>query len=57
MPKIKPLRGAPKRFKKTGKGGLNTNHHTPHQILTKKTPKAKSPPPPPKGAPTPGRAR
>ncbi|MFP5864131.1 50S ribosomal protein L35, partial [Salmonella sp. 741265056_HSA] len=36
MPKIKTVRGAAKRFKKTGKGGFKHKHANLRHILTKK---------------------
>jgi large subunit ribosomal protein L35 len=39
MPKIKTVRGAAKRFKKTGKGGFKHKHANLRHILTKKTTK------------------
>lgn len=41
MPKIKTVRGAAKRFKKTGKGGLSTSTLNLRHILTKKATKRK----------------
>ncbi len=38
MPKIKTVRGAAKRFKKTGKGGFKHKHANLRHILTKKLP-------------------
>ena len=35
MPKIKTVRGAAKRFKKTGKGGFKHKHANLRHILTK----------------------
>ncbi|VEC52262.1 50S ribosomal subunit protein L35 [Escherichia coli] len=37
MPKIKTVRGAAKRFKKTGKGGFKHKHANLRHILTKKS--------------------
>lgn len=39
MPKIKTVRGAAKRFAKTGKGGFKRSHAHKRHILTKKSPK------------------
>jgi large subunit ribosomal protein L35 len=39
MPKIKTLRGAAKRFKKTGSGKIKRNHAYRSHILGKMTPK------------------
>ena len=39
MPKIKTLRGAAKRFKKTGSGKIKRNHAYRTHILGKMTPK------------------
>jgi len=36
MPKIKTVRGAAKRFSKTGKGGFKRSHSHKRHILTKK---------------------
>ncbi len=41
MPKIKTVRGAAKRFKKTGKGGFKHKHANLRHILTKKATKRK----------------
>lgn len=41
MPKIKTVRGAAKRFKKTGKGGFKHKKANLRHILTKKAPKRK----------------
>ena len=41
MPKIKTVRGAAKRFKKTGKGGCKHKHANLRHILTKKATKRK----------------
>jgi large subunit ribosomal protein L35 len=41
MPKIKTNRGAAKRFKKTGNGGLKRRRANRNHILTKKGPKRK----------------
>ncbi|MEL8464928.1 50S ribosomal protein L35 [Escherichia coli] len=41
MPKIKTVRGAAKRFKKTGKGGFKNKHANLRHILTKKATKRK----------------
>lgn len=41
MPKIKTVRGAAKRFKKTGKGGFKRKQANLRHILTKKSPKRK----------------
>ncbi|EKP28562.1 50S ribosomal protein L35 [Klebsiella michiganensis] len=41
MPKIKTVRGAAKRFKKTGKGGFKHKHANLRHILTKKATKGK----------------
>lgn len=38
MPKIKTVRGAAKRFKKTGSGGFKRKHANLRHILTKKQP-------------------
>ena len=37
MPKVKSHRGAVKRFRKTGSGGLKRKHANKRHILTKKT--------------------
>lgn len=37
MPKIKTVRGAAKRFAKTGKGGFKRSHSHKRHILTKKS--------------------
>ena len=39
MPKLKTLRGAAKRFKKTGTGKIKRNHAFRTHILTKMSPK------------------
>ncbi len=44
MPKIKTVRGAAKRFKKTGKGGFKHKHANLRHILTKKATKRKTSP-------------
>ena len=41
MPKIKTNRGAAKRFKRTGNGGLKCGHSHRRHILTKKSTKRK----------------
>ena len=41
MPKIKTVRGAAKRFKKTGGGGFKRKHANRRHILTKKSTKRK----------------
>ena len=41
MPKIKTNRGAAKRFKRTGNGGIKCGHSHRRHILTKKTTKRK----------------
>ncbi|WP_291972582.1 50S ribosomal protein L35 [Candidatus Symbiopectobacterium sp.] len=41
MPKIKTVRGAAKRFKKTAKGGFKRKHANLRHILTKKATKRK----------------
>ncbi len=41
MPKIKTLRGAAKRFKKTGSGGFKRKQANKSHILTKKSTKRK----------------
>ena len=41
MPKIKTVRGAAKRFKKTGGGGFKRKHANLRHILTKKSTKRK----------------
>ena len=41
MPKIKTVRGAAKRFKKTGSGGFKRKHAKLRHILTKKATKRK----------------
>jgi large subunit ribosomal protein L35 len=41
MPKMKSKRGAAKRFKATGSGGVKRSHAFAGHILTKKTPKRK----------------
>lgn len=41
MPKIKTVRGAAKRFKKTGSGGFKRKHANLRHILTKKATKRK----------------
>lgn len=41
MPKIKSLRAAAKRFKKTGSGKMSRHHAFHSHILTKKSPKRK----------------
>ena len=41
LPKIKTVRGAAKRFKKTGKGGFKHKHANLRHILTKKATKRK----------------
>ncbi|CUX96013.1 50S ribosomal protein L35 [Candidatus Mikella endobia] len=41
MPKIKPVRSAVKRFKKTASGGLKHKHANMRHILTKKSTKRK----------------
>ena len=41
MPKIKTVRGAAKRFKKTGAGGFKRKHANLRHILTKKATKRK----------------
>jgi len=41
MPKIKTNRGAAKRFKRTGNGGLKCGHSHRRHILTKKIDKKK----------------
>ncbi len=41
MPKIKTNRGAAKRFKRTGNGGIKCGHAFRRHILTKKTTKRK----------------
>jgi large subunit ribosomal protein L35 len=41
MPKIKTVRGAAKRFKKTASGGFKRKHANLRHILTKKTTKRK----------------
>lgn len=41
MPKIKTMRGAAKRFKKTGGGGFKRKHANLRHILTKKSTKRK----------------
>ncbi len=37
MPKIKTIKGAAKRFSKTGKGGFKRSHSHKRHILTKKS--------------------
>lgn len=41
MPKLKTVRGAAKRFRKTGGGGFKAGHSHLRHILTKKTTKRK----------------
>ncbi len=41
MPKLKTVRGAAKRFRKTGNGGFKSGHSHVRHILTKKSSKRK----------------
>jgi large subunit ribosomal protein L35 len=41
MPKLKTVRGAAKRFRRTGKGGYKRAQSHKNHILTKKSPKRK----------------